>query len=133
MTQSNGTHTNGTHTNGATNGSSNGAANVSYKNGTHKHNHVDSLVDKVNKSVGTFQGGHTEKDRLAALRAAQELVRALHGPKDNVYHLVYSVRTPSHTHLTDTSNLSTSPPKPCACALASTWKYSLRSVKPLGR
>lgn len=90
-THANGTHTNGTHTNGATNGFANGTANGSYKNGTHKHDHVDSLVDKVNQSVGTFQDGHAEKDRLAALKAAQELVRALHGPKDNVYHLVYSV------------------------------------------
>lgn len=86
MTQSNGTHANGAH--------SNGAANGSYKNGANKHDRVGSLVDKVNQSVGTFQDGHTEKDRLAALKAAQELVRALHGPKDNVYHLVYSVRTP---------------------------------------
>lgn len=92
MTQSNGTHTNGT-SNGTSNGAANGAANGSYKNGTNKRDHVDTLVNKVNKSVGTFQDGHTEKDRLAALKAAEELVRALHGPKDNVYHLVYSVRT----------------------------------------
>ncbi|KAL3475962.1 S-adenosyl-L-methionine-dependent methyltransferase [Aspergillus californicus] len=61
-------------------------------NGTNgaKLDPVDSLLENVTQAVGNFKSGNHEKDRLAALKAAQDLVRGLHEPKDNVYHLVYS-------------------------------------------
>ncbi|KAL4811804.1 O-methyltransferase [Aspergillus spinulosporus] len=59
-------------------------------NGVNGATHVDSLLENVMQTVCTFKTGKQERDRLAALKAAQELVRALHEPKDNVYHLVYS-------------------------------------------
>jgi hypothetical protein len=52
---------------------------------------VDTLLESVQQSISTFKIQQTEKDRLAALKAAQSLVSALHPPKDNVYHLLYSV------------------------------------------
>ncbi|KAL5342739.1 S-adenosyl-L-methionine-dependent methyltransferase [Aspergillus crustosus] len=75
----------------ATNGTSgaSGTNGVNSKNGT-KPDLVDTLLDNVTHSVGTFKAQRSEEDRLAALKAAQDLVRALHEPKDNVYHLVYS-------------------------------------------
>ncbi|KAL2869523.1 S-adenosyl-L-methionine-dependent methyltransferase [Aspergillus lucknowensis] len=51
---------------------------------------VDSLLQNVSQCVDAFKKRQTEKDRLVALKAAQSLVQALHPPKDNVYHLVYS-------------------------------------------
>ncbi|KAL4936041.1 hypothetical protein BDV06DRAFT_233759 [Aspergillus oleicola] len=51
---------------------------------------VDDILANVNQSIGNFKTGHDEKDRLAALKAAQQLVRALHEPRDNAYHLAYS-------------------------------------------
>ncbi|KAL4900266.1 hypothetical protein BDW74DRAFT_188633 [Aspergillus multicolor] len=68
--------TNGTSTSNGANGAS--------------HDPVDSLLQSVTSSVHTFKTGQQERDRVAALKAAQDLVRALHEPKDNVYHLVYS-------------------------------------------
>ncbi|KAL4733180.1 O-methyltransferase [Aspergillus similis] len=59
-------------------------------NGVNGATQVDSLLGNVMQTVHTFKRGKQERDRLAALKAAQELVRALHEPKDNVYHLVYS-------------------------------------------
>lgn len=68
-------------------------------NGVNSTTHVDSLLGNLMQTVCAFNRGKEERDRLAALKAAQELVRALHEPKDNVYHLVYSVLA-STSHLT---------------------------------
>ncbi|KAL4913952.1 S-adenosyl-L-methionine-dependent methyltransferase [Aspergillus aurantiobrunneus] len=51
---------------------------------------VDGHLEKVTQSINSFKAGQNEKDRLAAIRAAQQLARALHKPKDNVYHQIYS-------------------------------------------
>ncbi|KAL2855717.1 S-adenosyl-L-methionine-dependent methyltransferase [Aspergillus pseudodeflectus] len=51
---------------------------------------IDTLLENVQQSISTLKTHQTEKDRLAALKATQSLVSALHPPKDNVYHLLYS-------------------------------------------
>jgi hypothetical protein len=57
---------------------------------------IDTLLENVQQSISTFKTQQSEKDRLAALKAAQSLVSALlHRPKDNVYHLLYSVTSSS--------------------------------------
>lgn len=62
-------------------------------NGTNgaKTDTVDALLAKVSQSVDTMKASSNEKDRLAAVKAAEQLVRALHEPKDNVYQIAYSV------------------------------------------
>ena len=78
-------------------------------NGTQERDRVDGLLVKLTDSVGVFKAEHHEKDRLAALKAAQEVVRALHSPKDNVYHLVYSVKALSWSHPPKTPGVATTP------------------------
>jgi hypothetical protein len=56
---------------------------------------IDTLLENIQQSISTLKTRQTEKDRLAALKATQSLVSALHPPKDNVYHLLYSVSIPS--------------------------------------
>ncbi|KAL4791443.1 S-adenosyl-L-methionine-dependent methyltransferase [Aspergillus venezuelensis] len=51
---------------------------------------VDDAFSRLTESIGFLKQGGSEKDRLAALKSAQKLVRALHEPRDNVYHLFYS-------------------------------------------
>ncbi|KAL4964286.1 O-methyltransferase [Aspergillus stella-maris] len=71
----------------ATNGSTMNGTNGTYGR---KLGPVDDILDQVTQSIGNFKTGGDEKDRLEALKAAQQLVRALHEPKDNAYHLAYS-------------------------------------------
>jgi hypothetical protein len=77
----------------------NGTSETNDTNGVKSTTHVDSLLGNLMQTVCAFKTGKQERDRLAALKAAQELVRALHEPRDNVYHLVYSVLA-STSHLT---------------------------------
>lgn len=55
---------------------------------------LDKLQGQVAESLQAFNGQHQEADRLAALKAAQELANALRKPQDSVYHLAYSVISP---------------------------------------
>ncbi|CDM34306.1 hypothetical protein DTO013E5_2304 [Penicillium roqueforti] len=53
----------------------------------------DQLQHQLKQLLGAFQSQHEEADRVAALKAAQNLVNALQKPQDSVYHLAYS---PTH-------------------------------------
>jgi hypothetical protein len=82
---------------------------------------IGELQHQVTKSLEAFKTQHEEKDRIAALKAAQKLVSALHKPKDAVYHLAYSVRSPRNginAVLTHHSLLTS-----CVSASPSIWTY----------
>ncbi|KAL4802466.1 S-adenosyl-L-methionine-dependent methyltransferase [Aspergillus unguis] len=70
----------------------NGSNGTNGTNGTNgsKPDLVDSLLENVSDSIHLFKTNRSEGDRLAAVKAAEQLVRALHEPKDNVYQIVYS-------------------------------------------
>ncbi|KAF9891654.1 hypothetical protein FE257_003666 [Aspergillus nanangensis] len=56
-------------------------------------NRIDTILETVTHRVDAYRSQNEEADRVAALKAAQDLVKALQKPRDAVYHLAYS---PTH-------------------------------------
>lgn len=52
---------------------------------------VGDLIGQITQAADALKSNHREEDRLAALKAAQGLVRAFQKPQDHVYNLAYSV------------------------------------------
>jgi hypothetical protein len=52
---------------------------------------IDSQLEQVTQAVAALKNYGREADRLAALRAARNLVTALQKPQDAVYNLAYLV------------------------------------------
>lgn len=84
----------------------------------------DQLQHQLKQLLGAFQSQHEEADRVAALKAAQNLVNALQKPQDSVYHLAYSVNIVSCRVMMIFVLTRASLLMPCVCALPSTWIYS---------
>ncbi|PLB51497.1 O-methyltransferase [Aspergillus steynii IBT 23096] len=54
---------------------------------------VGDLIGQITQAADALKSSNREEDRLAALKAAQGLVRAFQKPQDDVYNLAYS---PTH-------------------------------------
>lgn len=52
---------------------------------------VSDILTQVHKTSTAFQAGHSETDRVAALKAAQTLVAALQTPTESIENVLYSV------------------------------------------
>ena len=59
--------------------------------------HINRLIDTLCQAADGFKNDKSEKDRVIALKAAQDLVGALQKPRDAVIQLSYSVSAPGNS------------------------------------
>ena len=60
-----------------------------------KTEEVVSQLGRLNDQVLTFKAQHAEADRLAAIKAAQDLIRKLQTPQESNIEISYNVFTNS--------------------------------------
>lgn len=92
---------------------------------------ISSLLKQLNDRTAAFQAENGEKERVAALKAAQDLVWALQTPQESIVNITYTVRMPGQCigrqHLI--SNDWGSPLTSCVSGSPSSWTSSRRCLR----